>query len=121
MPDAQCIWHIPKINMKKSKITSRKYLVKVLILLPFFTNIIFVQENDSLKSLFVKGEYKTIVKILEEKLTWENSLTFFEYNILGNSYQRLMNFDKAILAFGRAEKINPQKKEMYFFLANIYE
>ncbi|MFZ1289064.1 MAG: tetratricopeptide repeat protein [Melioribacteraceae bacterium] len=107
--------------MKKSKITSRKYLVIILILLLFYTNIIFAQENDSLKSLLVTGEYNTIVKILEEKLTWEDSLTFFEYNILGNSYQRLMNFNKAIALLYEASKLQPSNIQNLILLGSCYD
>jgi tetratricopeptide (TPR) repeat protein len=110
-----------KLYMKKSKITYRKKSIIILILLLFYTNIVFAIENDSLKSLLVNGEYKTIVKILEEKLNKTDSLSFTEYNIIGNAYQNLMNYNKAITNFYKASKLNPNNIQNFILLGSCYD
>ncbi len=100
-----------------------KYFLKIILYLVIFafTNQTFYsQENESLKSLLLNGKYQTIIDSLEGKVNNQDSLSFDEYNALGKSYLRLMNFQKAILPLMMASKIEPENIKNLLLLGNCY-
>jgi len=93
-------------------------IIFLVILITFVKGL--AQENIDVKKLLVNGEYENVIGILEPKLNADDLLTFSEYNILGNAYQRLMNFNKSILMLNKAKEIKPNSIHNLLLLGNSY-
>lgn len=101
--------------MKKIKLASIPYL-----LLFGFSISILAQENNNLKSLLLSGEYQKVINILEQRITEQDSLSFDEYSTIGQAYQRIMNFSKAVPFLYNAHELEPKNIQTLLLLGNCY-
>lgn len=104
--------------MKKIQFTTFLFCSTLLIAL-YQSN--FAQENNEEKALSINSNYQEVINILEKKFTEEDSLSFSEYYILGNAYQRLMNYRRSITYLYKGRKLEPNNVQNLILLGNAYD
>lgn len=79
----------------------------VLLFICLFSNRLFSQSSE-MDQLFIKGKYETVIKILQEKLSAEDTLSAKEYYQLGLAYQNVYNTQKAVEYLSKASRLESQ-------------
>ncbi|MCB9258564.1 MAG: tetratricopeptide repeat protein [Ignavibacteriales bacterium] len=102
----------------KTKFLLFSLYVSLILFLPTATE---GQTDADLKFLLSENKYQEVINILEEKFTKEDSLSFSEFNMLGNAYQRLMNYRKSITYLYKANILEPNNIQNLILLGNSYD
>ncbi|MCB9207045.1 MAG: tetratricopeptide repeat protein [Ignavibacteriales bacterium] len=102
----------------KTKFLLFSLYVSLILFLPTATE---GQTDADLKFLLSENKYQEVINILEEKFTKEDSLSFSKFNMLGNAYQRLMNYRKSITYLYKANILEPNNIQNLILLGNSYD